>query len=444
VLVLVHAKRLYDSPLGKTNGWKKDQVKAFQSGADFIPATIERVLIASQLDLDNLQPVWKLSIFDAYGSQVNIPRLSERTGGNIEVLNGRNAVDLPNDTYVIQVDDTTIAAMSPANRQATARWLRAQGGSSLRMSSYLDRALRYADKQADVILALDLQDTTDPVELARKLKSLGTVKAADIQPAAEALADMQGLMLGITVSDKITGALRVDFASDSTVLKPYAKALLLEALSSRGVLIDDLQAWKIVHSDNNFVLSGPLSNYGFRETLSLVRHSIQQDLVFDSPGELDASPETNLATRSRQYFGKLEAVFDQLGRVRGRSLNTYAGFFERYAREIDEMSVVGIDPDLVKFGTYLSDSFRDVAGVLRDSQFNRRSLQAGMPDSYYREHYGVYGDYSYHTDNSQARQAVAVQQNVAGESEARNILRNVGKQLGEFRRGLSTKYQINF
>jgi hypothetical protein len=446
-LVLVQAKKIFDSALGKKEGWRKDQIKAFNSGAAFLPVTTERVLISAQMDLDSMQPTWKVSIFEKYGPDINIAKISEKTGGNIESISGRDAVILPNDTYFIQVDGTTLAAITPANRQLAGRWLATKATPAITLSPYLTKAMNFADNNADVILALDLEHVMDAGTIAHKLKMGGFANDNDLKPVSEALSKAQGLMLGITVNDSITGALRVDFDGDTAILKRYIKPILLEVLGRRGAMIDDLNTWNLNLTGNSAVLEGPLSETGFRQVLSLVRHSINHDLIL-SPGDQAAAPEQSVATVSKQYFDKLQSIVNELTAMeKDRALNTYASFFERYASEIDGFSVINVDEDMAKFGSWVSDNFRDVAGVLRDAQFSKRSMQAGMSDSFYTAQYGAYGDYgsySYQYDNSAARRAVGVQQNAAGEKSARDILRTVSKQMGALRQGMSQKYKIDF
>jgi hypothetical protein len=444
-LVLVQAKHIFDSALSKQEKWKQDHAKAFQSGAAFLPATTERLVIGSQIDLDTMQPVWKVSVLEGYGTPIDMGNVSTKIGGMIESIAGHNSIVMPNDTYFIEIDEHTLLARTPANRQDVVRWLNSNENLAVTLSPYLGRGLNYADKNADVIIALDLEGMLHADTIAQKLKMGGFASDADLQPVAEAIATVQGIMLGITVNDKITGSLRVDLTGNTSVLKPHAQNLLIEILSRRGIMIDDLKNWALTVNSDNFTLSGPLSDTGFRNVLSLVRHSIQHDLVTQSPGE-ENTGETDVGTRSKQYFAQLQSITNELqGKSRvDVALNTYATWFERYAREIDEMSVINVDPDLVKFGTYLSDNFRDVSGVLRNAQFTKRSTQAGMGDSYYAERYGAWGSYSYFYDNSAARRAVATRQNVEGESAAREILGDVVKQMGVVRRELSQKYQIDF
>ena len=446
---MVRAKDVWDSELAKTEGWKKDQIKSFKSGAAFLPATTERLLISSQMDLDSMQPVWKVAVYEKFGPDFSISNISQKTGGNIETLNGHDAVVLPNSTYFIQVDGTTIASMAPASRQATIRWLSSKVSPAITLSSYLNQALGFIDENADVVMALDLEHVLDPAKTAEKLKMSGFTNDNDLKAVADAFSKIKGIMLGITVNDKITGALRMDFDGSTAVLKPYAKDVLLDVLGRRGVMLDDINNWNVSISERSVVLSGPMTEAGFRKVLSLVRQSIQHDVISQSPGDEASQPEMTTATRSKQYFSKLTSIFDELSSIReDRALNTYAEYFERYATEVDGWSILGVDEDLAKFGTFVSDNFRNAAGVLRDAQFSKSNQQAGLNS----QRWGSYGTGAYGygwgggagLNYNNQRRAIGTQQNNAGEKEARDIMRNVSTQLAALRRGLTEKYQIDF
>ncbi len=442
-LVLVRAKRIFDSELAKAENWKKEHTKAFESGAAFLPATIERIAIGAEIDLETMQPLWKVSVFEKYGTAFNLATISERVGGIIESLSGHTAVIVPHDTYILEIDEKTVAAMTPANRQSTARWLATKGRATTLLSPYLEQAIQNADKNADMILAIDLGHVFCGTEVERQLKMNGVVMDGEVKPAADVVSTIHGLTLGITVRDKIIGSMVIDFGADAAALKKNGKQLLIDALERRGTMIDEFEGWNVEQSGNQLKLSGALSPAGFRRILSVVRHSIQNDVVFSGEGE--AARETDIRTKSKQYFNKLETIVDELrAKEKGRALNTYATWYERYAHEIDEMSVRGIDEDLERFGQYMADSFRDISDVLRGHQLARKADLVGTADTVHGYRYNAFRSYFHQNDRSRERRQIATRHEVAAEKEARDILGEVQKQMSELRRSLSQIYKINF
>jgi hypothetical protein len=314
------------------------------------------------------------------------------------------------------------------------------------LPEYLRRAKSFSDQNADVIVALDLEHVLDPTTIENRLKLGGFLDEANISSVAKTLAQIEGVMLGITVKDKITGSLRVDFKDNCTALKPHAKQLLIEVLSRKGAMIDDINNWNLSMSANYFTLSGPLSEGGLRQVFSLFRHSIEHDLFFQSPGAEPADAEISVATRSKQYLGKIESVLNELkSKPEGKALNTYASYFEQYANDVDNLSILNVDEDLAKFGTFVSDNLRNCAGVMRDAQFTKSNEQA--QNSMRWGNYGVGGYYygwGYNWNYGSQKRAIGTVQNNAGEKEARDIMRNLAEQLAKVRAELTKKYQIDF
>ena len=154
-LVMVRVKQVIGSDIASKEKWSSDRTKAFQSGASFIPPWADRLLIASHTDFQYFEPAWRVVVYEQSRNEIEISKVSQRVGGNIESISGKDAILLPNDAYLVEADTQTLVSMAPANRQATARWLRDSMASKSRLSDYLAAAVRFADKNADVIAAFD-------------------------------------------------------------------------------------------------------------------------------------------------------------------------------------------------------------------------------------------------------------------------------------------------
>ncbi len=453
-IVLVQPKRIFDSELSKTRGWRKDQLQAFKSGAAFFHPETQYLIIGAELDMETMSPHWKVSLITRRGTPINIGTISEKIGGLIDSVSGRDAVALPNDTFVIKIDDQTVAAMTPANRQATSRWLDSRGKAPSQLTPYIQKAIGFADKNADVIMAMDLANVISETEITKRLQMGGVISGAAVPAMAKVLATIQGLTLGITVRDKIFGSIKIDFTENTGPLSAQGKQLLIDVLQRRGTMIDDLQNWDFEANGTQVRLSGPLTDSGFRDILSLVRHSIEHDLVY-STGQETADPgnaQQQMATSSKQYFNKVEAIFQDMRSKSDKSLVTYAKWFERYAEEIDHMSMLNVDPDVAKFGMYVSQSFRDTAGTLRGASLDKKAALAGTADEFSGGRFGAYdsywggygGSYYYMNDRSRERRSIGTQYDVEGEKKARDLLGEVVQTMSELRRSMSEKYQINF
>ena len=139
------------------------------------------------------------------------------------------AAALPNDTYLVRFALTTVGAMQPANRQAVTRWIReTQAESKAELSPYLKAAAGYSDDAAtDIIMAIDLDGTLSWERAAKFLnRHKETIKQTDAErkEAATLLSGVQGVRLGIRLSERPTGKLTVDFRTDPAALGERGQA----------------------------------------------------------------------------------------------------------------------------------------------------------------------------------------------------------------------------
>ena len=88
------------------------------------------------------------------------------------------------------------------------------------------------------------------------------------------------MTLGITINDKITGAIKIDFKSSPANLAKVGKELLIMRWRRHGVMIEDIRNWDMRVNGNQLLMMGPLSRIGLRQIGSL----IEQPLIPDFEG----------------------------------------------------------------------------------------------------------------------------------------------------------------
>ncbi len=220
-------------------------------------------------------------------------------------------------------------------------------------------------------------------------------------------------------------------------------------------MIDDFEDWTLAANGKQLLLSGGLSAQGLHRIGMLIEQPIHDDFVGTDSSESSgaAPPEVNMATRSQQYFGDIQHLSESLRKKDLNNLATYAKWFDRYAREIDQLSVLGVDPALLQYGAFMGNSFRDIANSLRGSDLTRTKSvaeQNNMGFSTYSdgnytnyERYGRYGAYS----RSAYQRNKIIASNLgtqAGENEAKAIVSQVESETAKVRQAMSQKYNVNF
>ena len=214
-------------------------------------------------------------------------------------------------------------------------------------------------------------------------------KEVDLDKMAAALASIRGISLGVTVGQEMVGAVKVDFAEDITILGDNAKPLLLEALGHNGMMIDELHDWKPTVSGKTVQLTGKLYPSGLRRILSLVETppSLQEAKAKSQkdPKEAEAESEKQMTIAASQlYYKSIVSLLDEL-RADKKSRTTMGQmsvWFDKYARRIDRLPIANVDPELLNYGKYVSDSLRGGSTQVTDAAARSRIRSQDVPEQY--------------------------------------------------------------
>lgn len=416
-VIIYNVQKILNSPMGVQRGWNQNLDAAFADGIARVPPQTQGLAMAAQLDFRFMHPLWQAAVANL-GSPLPLEDIAKRRGGKLDTLSGMPGVELPNDTYVVQLDTNTLAAMGPANRQVVLQWLRAlpQGPQA---SEYLRKAGGYADDAgSEVIAAADLDgafaDASVKNYLASRAQLLKDIGISADQAAA-LLASVQGVRFGIRIKDKANGMLVVDFKRIIDVPAESLKALLLDVMVTSGLKIGDGRQWKAEATGNTLSLSGYLTDSGLRRLFSLIEAPTpsnqpqeaqapqaqaqqaqpqQQPQTPPAPGQ-DNSPSSaqgQMAANTARYFQHITKMFDDLKEDWNdlTSLSAASLFFDRYAKRIEHMPILNVDPDMLKYGDYVASQLRNCSGSVRTMGIRGSYRQSGIGGT--GASYG--GDYS--------------------------------------------------
>lgn len=462
-LIAVNLEKALASPLANKEHWKADRQHAWESGMVVLPPQCNQFLMAAELDLEFMHPMWQVLLLNV-SKTPSMPETATRYGGTVDHFGGRNAVVLPQDTYLIQFGQQMVGAMSPANRQSVGRWLRQvddnRGG---RLSPYLKQAIDYANRgaQTPIIMAIDLQDAISPDLVKQKAKSLEALKNAnvDIDELAKVIASVQGMTLGITVNESVFGRLKVDFAEDASVLDGIAKPLLLEVLANQRAMIEEFETWKEQIDGKTASIAGYLDQSGLRRLMSLIEvpTPLQHRATPASAGQ---DEESLKQAASQQYFKQVTSLVDDLRQKPNRSeVKTWGqvgAWLDRYSRKIDSLPMLNVDEVLLDYGSFVSGTLREASDSLKNiaGRTRVRELNANQYSSAYRTggrvgRWGGWGgyataDYYDSTATQMARNAIRSEERVAGTRDARELMRQIESATVDVRRKMVEKYKAEF
>jgi hypothetical protein len=470
-------KALFGSPVADRERWEAKRKAAFDAGVTFLSPNTQGVVIAAKLDLEYGKTIWELAQV-RLAEDGNIAQVATRYGGKSDMINGRQAVQLPSDSIVVELNPKMFASYVPANRQEVSRWLRSTDEVSVEspLSPYLQLGFDYVDRAGTpIIMAVDLSHFLSAQEIAERLQQspLSEQIGDQLDPIVETLAGVEGAMIGITVGDRPFGSIRVDFKGSAAPLAKLGKAMILQALANLGAMIEDIRQWEASTKDNVLKLSGPLSTPGLRRILSVLElpPALGRALEY-AEQELADNPESLTRITTQQYFrsvtGLLDDLQDQRRRQKMSTPGSVAMWYEKYAKKIDNLPILNVDEEMLMYG-------RDVSQLLRGGESSLKAVgmrsatrqgenqPTGGPavysayNSYYP--YGSYSDYGpvggyragYAVDlyagareKGRSDAIIRQQERTRGAASAQQMWQQIDTQTADIRRAMTQKYKEEF
>mgnify|MGYP007059414490 CR=1 FL=1 len=467
-IVLLNVEQAHQSPLGVKENWREDHEQQFSSGLVIVPPQSRRFVMAAQIDFATMNPKWQAAMMElSYEPQLT--KTAARLNGSVDMLGGREVAVLPGDIAVIKMGPKWAGLRQPADRQEVSRWLNGMDqGTTGKLSEYMAASVKFAEGGAPLIMAIDLKDMTSANEIRPILDELESIKEynVDKDELAKVLASIEGVSLGVSIGEKRYGKIKVDFAEDATIMAPFAKNLLLEILGRRGLMIDEFAIWKIGGSKNQITLEGTLMESGSRRLLSILDAPPALHQQAHEASQVDPdSPEQQkkvMALATKQYFDSITSLTEDLRLKKSEgemvTWGQVGGWWEKYSRKIDQLPTLNVDPEMLEFGSWVASAMLDAANALKGIGPNGRLRQMEVPQQYnvrtesrpvavtrFRAY--SWNDYTVTADNrrtGQIQSKIRTQERIRGNMSANSTAQGIQASIGDMRRHMTQKYQIQF
>jgi hypothetical protein len=462
-LLLMDIQELHKCPLGKLENWAQKHKRTSLGGFSSVSPRIRKVVAAAQLNPSTLQPTWEAAVFQLDQS-IKEKDLSRIVSGSMDSVGGKPVALSPRNAYYVQLKDWVIGMMRPANRQAMAQWVRsARPTGRVVLSPYLMQAQEIAGNEPapQIVTAVDLSDVMDPEGIRHRLKNAKALegKNIDIEEATKLFAGLKGVTLIVRVVDTIQGELRVDFSDRPDAIKSAAKQLLLDAVDSMGMAIEDLDNWAAKMDGRSIVLSGPISERGVRMLLSPLLHPTTTATIVNEQSDSSGSLKSeSAAAASQRYFSSVKTMLDDLQQQKVKSYKQQAYWYHQFGEKIDELPILNVDPDLLKYGSAVSTTLRGMSNLSTNVNVAQEGIRMNMGESlvsvppssyYYGNGYGWgygYGSPGYTTSvNNYGMASNMIAASAGGESAIRNkTWQNIEDVTSKIRQQMTQKYQVEF
>ncbi len=466
-IFFVDVNKLHNSPLGKSQNWRGQHEKAFEAGIDAVPPQADEFVASAKFDFATKTADWQVGLMKLK-YDVSLPKVAVRYQGTTDYISERPVAVLPGDIFVVKFMENIIGYGTPATRQDVGLWINRYYDNSLRgLSPYLAEAESFADAGSPIIMALDLTHSVSPEMVRTRLDSMETLKGKklDFDKLAKALASIRGISLGVTVQQDMVGAVKVDFSEDISMLGDLAKPLLLEILGNQGMMIDEIESWNVTMNDKRIQLTGPLYPSGLRRILSLIetppalQEATQKAAAEGGTSEEDEKKATTIAA-SKIYYKSVVSLLDEL-RIKKKDRKTMgqiAVWYDKYARKIDRLPIANVDPDLLNYGKYVSESLRTGQSQVTDAAARSRIRQNNVPEQYdittYSTPIGANWGGQYNWNGWQAtpdwqrtgslQSNVRMEEQIKGARSANDVLRDIENATADIRRHMTEKYGVEF
>lgn len=446
-IVVVNVQAAYASPMAHAKDWNQSGPSAHEAGMIPLPASAEWFLMAAQMDYEFMHPLWEIAV--AYVREMpSMKDIATRSGGRVDQLAGAQAVERPNDSYVVTLGPRIIGAMSPANRQQVIHWVRRSSvRKSPQVTEYLLNTLDGAKRApSQILMVLDLHGLLAPEEISavlalQKTFAVGKGNSSDVR---RVVAGIKGVRLAVELQNPPLGELRVDFSEDAWVLSEIAKPMILGVLRHHGASIDEIGHWSVRVDGPSIVMEGELSSSGLRRVLNVLSGPVGP--MSASAGEVGSSGDA-VALASQRYFQSITNYLNDLFLSGRQPENMYQAkvWIDRYARKINDLNTHQVDKDLLSYGADVVSYLQQILAVIQRSQQRTDIWEANLYASGDRP-LGRYGAYGYYVKPDVARDRELIQTNEAlrGERATQEIIADLHELTNKTREEMTKRYQINF
>lgn len=390
----VNAKKIRNSVLAKQKGWADSYEGKVSSGLIFIPDKADEVLMGSAMDFQTFHARTTAMLIDV-PNKPDIEMIRQATNGKLDTMLGLKVVETQDDHYVAVIDDNTVAAFRPAIRTDFLPWLQdLKKGTSMDVKSYLAEGLQYSDMGTEVIIAFDLKHVISREKIYDDIKDSTEIRDKGLDPkeVSGLIASIRGITLGVTVTDHITGAVKIDFEEDVSSLESLHGGIAKGILERIGLHVDDIDNWEPKKTNNKQLqLLGRLSESSFKRLLAIVDAAPSNSMAMSSAGSSSAPAANDPATININYFNAVDSLVQEVKPKlsAGNAYTRNAKWLRKFAEKIDLLPVMGVDADVLDFGTYAAGMLRDASQYMVDTNASTNQKIQGLIASGARSGGGV-------------------------------------------------------
>ena len=369
---VLRVARILESPRAISEDWANTAEQDFLNGASHIPPWVDTLVIGSLVRPELRQEVWSTGVLKLPRS-VTMGRIALREETRVQTLSGVRAVRGRRNALLVEIEPRLLGVRVPAIRQEAARWARAAANRETGpLSDYLQKTVA---NPAHIVLGIDLQDVPDTQNVRSFLEESALMPEDPIakNKLLQLLNTLRGVTFSATIGHATSAQVKMDFGGDISGLAPHVAAVFRTLIDDLQMSLDEFNDAKLTAPGNTVTLSMHLSDESLRRVVSLVTMPspplrANDETIASAPAPADAPPrvEYELAA-SQRYYRSVSQTIDDLFRAsrRSKDYSRTATWHDNFARKIDQLTLSGVDAELLKWGRRVSEQFRALAASLR-------------------------------------------------------------------------------
>lgn len=441
-VLLIDVADLKKTPLAEQQGW----FEAAGRSADrpwYLPPEADHIVVATALDpTAQLRAEWEAALI-SLTSPIDVKAVAQSEGGYIDNLGGKQSVWAPSDVYLIPLGAKLLGEMAPANRQSAARWAASAGKGAATVSPYLAETARLIDERSPIIMAFDLADAIPPHTVYEAVRTTDKIKADTKKrdAIAKVLASLQGVTIMVLIDNDAGATVRFDFAENVAPLEGLEETLFSLLLGRLGASVRADEGWSVKGANKSIRAHGKMSVSGLRRLLSLIEIPTTK---FSSLANAKPAPSQQevMLQASKEYFGAVTTMFDDLRETLSDADGNHALYMERYSRKIDRLPILNVDDELLNWGATVAETLRGGGQSVRSAGLRSGVRKAGIYGAYQYSYdgYGYYGGQP--TENAFGE--ISRQEGAAARADVYGSWKEMEDHTAQIRRAMTKKYGVEF
>lgn len=405
-----------------------------------VSKNVEEFWFISDLDIAKLRPKWEAG-YATVKNPVEPSKLAARLGGYVDEVARKEVVWSPDQTYFVPGKENRLGMLRPADRSLLTQWINDDRGYNF--STYLQSQSKPPEEYLSLMLAFDLHGAFSPVPMAKRLEGMTSLKSKRPEAVAKILASIDGVSVLIGRRGLNECIVQASFEKPPASLEPIAAELLAQLMERGGSAAPEVATWEVSTKENVLTLKGPITESTLSGLMGIfsLQGRAQQMNGLGNDGSANPSKSQQTAYRSKKYFDDISKIVEQTRKHSSQTTGALAKWNDARARKIDELGTLGVDEQMIQFGTNVGELLRGNALTVRQGNIDAGKAKAGqsLSNNYYGDGYGY--DYNSTTDYHRVTNA-----NARGNAYAdyKDALYQIDQLTAATRRAMTAKFQIQF